>query len=126
MINAIKTIFERLETFKNGYLNHYYTQIAGGGYVLLDDIATLKSYITAIETPEPLTDEERKIVQKHYNSIGASSISFHDKNIGWVAHFEKGSFCPNWLATERIVGIGRTKAEAERDAYNQLKEAKLI
>lgn len=126
MTNEIKTIFDRLETFKNGYLNHYYTQIAGGGYVLLDDIATLKSYITAIETPEPLTDEERKELED--NDIAFEPLKHAERLDNRDIVFTELVYKKSTLddMTPFIYGIGRTKAEAERDAYNQLKEAKLI
>lgn len=77
-------------------------------------------------SPEPLTDEERKELED--NDIAFEPLKhaeyIDNRDIVFTELVYKKSTLDD--ITPFIYGIGRTKAEAERDAYNQLKEAKLI
>lgn len=67
---------------------------------------------------EPLTDEEQKWLKD--NQIYCTPCRIGNR---YTVDIHKS----NGMVWEYVAtGVGHTKAEAERDAYNQLKEAKLI
>jgi hypothetical protein len=116
------TQFKKVELLES--LKHLYK----GNEIDGEHFKKLKEFIEQSFTPTtaPLTDEERKELED--NDIAFESLDHAEYKDNRDIVFTELVYKKSTLddITPFIYGIGRTKAEAERDAYNQLKEAKLI
>lgn len=108
------TQFKKVELLES--LKHLYK----GNEIDGEHFKKLKEFIEQSFTPTtaPLTDDERKWLED--NQIYCTPCRMGNR---YTVDIHKS----NGMVLEYVAtGIGRTKDEAERDAYNQLKEAKLI